>query len=41
MAPADDASIVVAVVIEDGEESEGTVKAHDILQTALEVQGLL
>ena len=41
MAPADDASIVVAVVIEDGEESEGTIKAHDILQTALEVQGLL
>ena len=41
MAPADDASIVVAVVIEDGEESEGTIKAHDILETALEVQGLL
>lgn len=41
MAPADDPSVVVAVVIEDGEEGAGTKKAHDILQTALEVQGLL
>ena len=41
MAPADNAGVVVAVVIEDGDEGVGTQKAHDILQTALEVQGLL
>ena len=33
--------VVVAVVIEDGDEGVGTQKAHDILQTALEVQGLI
>ena len=41
MAPADNAGVVVAVVIEDGDEGVGTQKAHDILQTALEVQGLI
>ena len=41
MAPADDAKLVVAVVIEDGDEGIGTKKAHDVLKTALEVQGLL
>lgn len=41
MAPADDPKVVVAVIIEDGEEGVGTSKAHDILQTSLEVQGLL
>ena len=41
MAPADDAGVVVAVVIEDGDEGIGSEKAHDILKTALEVQGLL
>ncbi len=41
MAPADDAEVVVAVVIEDGDEGVGSQKAHDILQAALEVQGLL
>ena len=41
MAPADDPRVVVAIVIEDGEEGVGTTKAQNVLKTALEVQGLL
>ena len=41
MAPADDAKLVVAVVIEDGSEGVGTQRAHDILETSLKVQGVL
>ena len=41
MAPADDPRVVVALIIEDGEEGVGTQKAQNILKTALEVQGLL
>lgn len=41
MAPADDPRVVVAIVIEDGEEGVGTAKAQNVLKTALEVQGLL
>lgn len=41
MAPADNPRVVVAIVIEAGDEGEGAAKAHDILQTALQVQGLL
>ena len=41
MAPAEDPRVVVAIVIEDGEEGVGTAKAQNVLKTALEVQGLL
>ena len=41
MAPADDPRVVVALIIEDGEEGVGAQKAQNILKTALEVQGLL
>ena len=41
MAPADDPRVVVALIIEDGEEGVGTAKAQNVLKTALEVQGLL
>ena len=41
MAPAEDPRVVVAIVIEDGEEGVGTEKAQNVLKTALEVQGLL
>lgn len=41
MAPADDPRVVVAIVIEDGEEGIGAAKAQNVLKTALEVQGLL
>ena len=41
MAPADDPRVVVALIIEDGEEGVGAQKAQNVLKTALEVQGLL
>ena len=41
MAPADDPRVVVALIIEDGEEGLGAQKAQNVLKTALEVQGLL
>ena len=41
MAPAEDPKVVVAIVIEDGDEGEGAQKAQNVLKTALEVQGLL
>lgn len=41
MAPADDPRVVVAIVIEKGDEGEGAAKAQNVLKTALEVQGLL
>ena len=41
MAPADDPRVVVALIIEDGEEGLGAQKAQNVLKTALEVQELL
>ncbi len=41
MAPADNPSVVVAIVIEQGESGEGAQKAQNVLKTALEVQGAL
>ena len=41
MAPADDPRVVVALIIEDGEEGVGAQIAQNVLKTALEVQGLL
>lgn len=41
MATVDGQDVVVAIVIEDGEEGIAAEKAHDILETALEVQGLM
>ncbi len=41
MAPADDPQVVVAIIIEDGEEGESAQKSQAILRTSLEVLGLL
>lgn len=41
MAPADDPRVVVAIIIEDGDEGIGAAKAQNVLKTALQVQGLL
>ena len=41
MAPADNASVVVALVIEQGESNIAANRAKNVFQTALEVQGLL
>lgn len=41
MAPADNPRVVVALVVEKGDENEGATKAQNVLKTALEVQGLL
>ena len=41
MAPADNPQVVVAVIIEDGEEGVGASKAQNVLRVALQVQGLL
>lgn len=39
MAPADNPSVVVAIIIEDGYEGAGAEKAQNVLKTALTVQG--
>jgi peptidoglycan glycosyltransferase len=39
IAPADNPSVVVAVVIEQGESGAGASAAHDVLETSLEVVG--
>ena len=41
MAPADDPQVVVAIVIEKGEDSIAAYKAHDVLETSLALYGLL
>lgn len=41
MAPADDPTVVVAVVIEKGDTGEGSLKAQSVLTAALQVQGAL
>lgn len=41
MAPAESPSVVVAIVIEDGYEGEGTDRAQNVLKTALQVQRAL
>ena len=41
MAPADNPRVVVAIVIEQGDEGAGAQKAQNVLKTALQVQGLL
>ncbi len=41
MAPADDPQVVVAIVIEKGENSIATYKAKDVLETSLALYGLL
>ena len=41
MGPSDDASVVVAIVIEKGESGIATSRAKNILETALRVQGNL
>lgn len=41
MAPADDPKVVVAIVVEDGDEGVGAAKAQNVLRAALEVQGIL
>ena len=42
MAPAEDPKIVIAIVLEqDGTEGDGAMKAHDVLVTALQTEGLL
>ena len=41
MGPSDDASVVVAIVIEKGESGIATSRAKNILETALRVQGKL
>lgn len=40
-ADSDDPSVVIAIVIEDGDEGEGTALAQNVLRTALQVQGVL
>ena len=39
--PADDPQVVVAVAIERGESGAGAQAAHDVMETALEVAGVL
>ncbi|MCU7584783.1 FtsW/RodA/SpoVE family cell cycle protein [Adlercreutzia muris] len=41
LAPADDPQVVVAVAIERGESGAGAQAAHDVMETALEVAGVL
>ena len=41
MAPADNPQVVVAIIIEDGEEGVGASKAQNVLRVALQVQGVL
>lgn len=41
LAPADDPQVVVAVAIERGESGAGARAAHDVMETALEVAGVL
>ncbi|WP_251178135.1 FtsW/RodA/SpoVE family cell cycle protein [Adlercreutzia agrestimuris] len=41
MAPADNPNVVVAIIIEDGEEGVGAAKAQNVLRVALQVQGAL
>ena len=41
LAPVDNPRVVVAIVIEDGYEGEGTARAQNVLKTALQVQGAL
>ncbi len=41
MAPSDDSKVVVAIIIENGGSGTGAEKAQNVLETALEVQGLL
>ncbi len=42
MAPAEDPKVVIAIVLEqDGTEGDGAMKAHDVLVTALQAEGLL
>ncbi len=41
IAPADNPTVVVAIVIEHGDEGEGAAKAQNVLRSALQVQGLL
>ena len=40
MAPSDDSSVVVAIVIEKGETNIAATRAKNVFETALEVQGL-
>ena len=40
-AGAESPSVVVAIVIEDGDEGEGAAKAQNVLRVALQVQGVL
>ena len=39
MGPSDDSDVVIAMVLEEADEGTATTKSHDVLQTALQVEG--